>query len=210
MDALITFFRKKWLLPRIANYQSIQGWLSEGEATHLYHFASKVPAGGKILEIGCWKGKSTFCLAKGAPQAEVFSIDPFNAAGESDSKEEYAAKRGANSLLEQYEENLRSRGIQNGVKALVGYSHEFVDTFPDASLDLLFIDGDHSREGAEFDFTHFGPKVKPGGYIIFHDYRPRKKDFGPTWVVHNLVQPAGEFQKIGKFDSLWVGRKALR
>jgi MMP 1-O-methyltransferase len=207
MDLLITYIRKKLLLSQIQAYQSIQGWLSEGEATHLYHFAKKVPAGGTILEIGCWKGKSTFCLAKGAPQAQVISIDPFNAAGESDSLVEYAEKKGELSLLEQYQANLERLGVAQNVKALVGYSSAFVNEFEDQSLDLLFIDGDHSREGAEFDFTHFGNKVKIGGYIIFHDYRPSKKDFGPTWVINNLVVPGGHFQKIGKFDSLWVGQR---
>jgi MMP 1-O-methyltransferase len=207
MDLLITYIRKKLLLSRIKGYQSIQGWLSEGEATHLFHFANKVPMGGTILEIGCWKGKSTFCLAKGAPHAQVFSIDPFNAAGESDSLAEYAEKKGQSSLLEQYHANLERLGVAQNVKALVGYSSAFINEFEDESLDLLFIDGDHSREGAEFDFTHFGNKVKIGGHIIFHDYRPSKKDFGPTWVINNLVVPSARFQKVGKFDSLWVGKR---
>lgn len=34
-------------------------------------------------------------------------------------------------------------------------------------LDFLFIDGDH--EGVEEDFTMYGPLVRPGGWVAFHD-----------------------------------------
>jgi len=36
-------------------------------------------------------------------------------------------------------------------------------------LDLLFLDGDHSYEGVKRDFLLYGPMVRPGGVIAFHD-----------------------------------------
>ena len=36
-------------------------------------------------------------------------------------------------------------------------------------LDFLFIDGDHSYEGAKQDLEMFGPLVRSGGIIGFHD-----------------------------------------
>jgi cephalosporin hydroxylase len=36
-------------------------------------------------------------------------------------------------------------------------------------IDFLFIDGDHSYEGARADFEIYGPKVRKGGVIAFHD-----------------------------------------
>jgi cephalosporin hydroxylase len=38
------------------------------------------------------------------------------------------------------------------------------------SVDILFIDGDHSYEGVLNDFKNFSDLVKPGGYIVFDDY----------------------------------------
>jgi hypothetical protein len=35
--------------------------------------------------------------------------------------------------------------------------------------DMLFIDGDHSYEGVKQDFEMYGPLVRPGGMILFHD-----------------------------------------
>jgi predicted O-methyltransferase YrrM len=37
------------------------------------------------------------------------------------------------------------------------------------SVDLLFIDGDHSYAGVRADFENYAPLVKPGGLIAFHD-----------------------------------------
>ena len=36
-------------------------------------------------------------------------------------------------------------------------------------IDFLFIDGDHSYEGAKADFLNYGPMVRKGGVIAFHD-----------------------------------------
>jgi hypothetical protein len=40
----------------------------------------------------------------------------------------------------------------------------------------LFIDGDHSYQGARFDFETYGPMVKSGGIIALHDIYPSKAE----------------------------------
>lgn len=42
-------------------------------------------------------------------------------------------------------------------------------------IDLLLIDGDHSRAGALNDFNHYAGRVRPGGLILFHDIAPEAK-----------------------------------
>mgnify|MGYP005856555555 FL=1 len=39
----------------------------------------------------------------------------------------------------------------------------------DQQLDFVFIDGDHSYQGAKRDHNRWAKRVKPGGYIIHHD-----------------------------------------
>jgi len=41
--------------------------------------------------------------------------------------------------------------------------------FKDESVDFVYLDGDHSREGVLLDLRSWFPKVKKGGYIAGHD-----------------------------------------
>ena len=40
---------------------------------------------------------------------------------------------------------------------------------PPEPLELLFIDGDHSYEGAKADFERWQAFVRPDGHVLFHD-----------------------------------------
>jgi predicted O-methyltransferase YrrM len=39
-------------------------------------------------------------------------------------------------------------------------------------VDVLFIDGDHTRAGVEADFRMYSPLVRKGGLVAFHDIVP--------------------------------------
>ena len=52
-------------------------------------------------------------------------------------------------------------------------------------IDFLFIDGDHTYEGVKMDFEMYGPLVKEGGIIAFHD------------IV------AGEWESVGGVPQFW-------
>jgi len=40
----------------------------------------------------------------------------------------------------------------------------------DGSLDFVFVDGDHSMEGVRDDIAAWKAKIRPGGWMIGHDY----------------------------------------
>ncbi len=70
---------------------------------------------------------------------------------------------------------------------------------PDASLDLAFIDADHSYEGCKSDLEAWYPKVRPGGIFSGHDFENTEfPGFGVTQAVtefitsHNLHLELGE------------------
>ncbi len=193
------------LIRRIVRpYRSIGGFLSENEATECFRCANRLPARATAVEIGSWKGKSTYCLARGLHSGgHLHAIDPFDAAGEPDSAEIYARERLDRPLREQFEEN--TAPLADRVSVHQGYSQTFVGKFP--SIHFLLIDGDHSINGARFDFENFAPRIVSGGWLAFHDYYPERLDLGPTWVVDNLVKPAGLFREFTRADSLWVGQK---
>lgn len=193
----------KRALFEISEYKNIEGWLTDREAYGLYSISRKVKKNGVIVEIGSWKGKSTFCLAKGLKNGKVFAIDPFNAEGESGSKEKYEETKGTIPLFEQFSKAMMKYGVWTKIEPLQGYSSQFKDKFK--QIDLLFIDGDHSIEGCDYDFVNFSTFVKPGGFIAFHDYDPDRTELGPTWVINNRLSDK-RFMFYKRYDSLWIAK----
>jgi len=61
------------------------------------------------------------------------------------------------------------------VSVLIGDSHTpaFAEkvkaALGDDPVDFLFIDGDHTEQGVAKDYEMYGPLVRPGGLIAFHD-----------------------------------------
>ena len=51
-----------------------------------------------------------------------------------------------------------------------GYSVPISAEFENESLDLVFIDGDHSYEGCKADIEAWLPKLRSGGVLAGHDY----------------------------------------
>lgn len=189
----------------ISEFKNIEGWLTDKEAYGLYSIARQVKNNGIIVEIGSWKGKSTYCIAKGLKNGKIFAIDPFNADGEPGSKETYEETKGDIPLIEQFKTTMNRHSLLNKIEILKGYSSQFIDKF--IQIDFLFIDGNHSIEGCDFDYLNYSPLIKKSGFIALHDYYPQREDLGPTWVIKNRLQNDTNFKFIRQFDSLWVARK---
>jgi predicted O-methyltransferase YrrM len=128
------------------------------EAALLYSLARDVQS-GPIAEIGRFKGGSTLVFASALPAGtELWSYD-FHVALRPDmpGSELDAELRGA---LERF-------GVADKVHLLVADSRT-ADPPPEP-LELLFIDGDHSYEGAKADYERWRAFVRPGGHLLFHD-----------------------------------------
>lgn len=76
------------------------------------------------------------------------------------------------------------------VRFLPGDSSAQIATLPDRSLDWIYIDGDHSRDGVAKDLDAARQKVKAGGTIIFNDYT--------LWSVGE-VMPYGVMSVVNAF-----------
>jgi hypothetical protein len=197
---------KQWFVrSKISPYKDIEGWLTEREAMGLYHFASLLPPGSTVVEIGSWKGKSTYCLARGLRHGRIEAIDPFDASGEPGSCEIYQKEKGQEPLIDQFRNKMGGLKVLDKIRIRHGSSRQFVGQ--SGAIDLLFIDGDHSQEACLFDFENYSPALRTGGYLAFHDFDPDRKDLGPTWVIENRVIPSGKYKFINLIDSLWVCQK---
>lgn len=196
---------KKRIKQQIKAFKNIQGYLTYNEAIQLYKIAKMLPKDAKAVEIGSWKGKSTYCIAKGLNKGTIYAIDPFDAAGDSAAKTTYERDKGQKPLKEQFLDNMTRHNLQHKIQPLEGYSKNFVGTIKD--IDFLFIDGDHSIEGCKFDYVNYKDDIKVGGIIAFHDYYKDKNELGPTYVIDNLIKEENCFKRLMLIDSLWVGMK---
>ncbi|MFH0806294.1 MAG: class I SAM-dependent methyltransferase [Candidatus Brennerbacteria bacterium] len=120
-----------------------------------------------VLEIGTDRGGVLFLLTKlSAPNATLISLDLPAARGG------YANWR---RLL------YRSFASPSQRMHFLKYDshdpaalHAVSKILAGRTLDLLFIDGDHTYEGVKKDFLMYSPLVKNGGLVAFHDvaYHP--------------------------------------
>jgi len=121
-----------------------------------------------VLEIGSYKGRSTVYLAAGVkllnnPSIRVIAIDPFV------DPEGVGGLPSTISTRPEFEQNLKLCCVDDVVD-IIQASSEFVTAqIRDYSVDVLFIDGDHTYEGVKRDFELYFSKVAVGGVIIFHD-----------------------------------------
>jgi len=64
-----------------------------------------------------------------------------------------------------------------------------VNQFPSDYFDWIYVDGDHSYEGATADLEQYRSKVKPGGFVAGDDYARGPKFFkdGVTRAVNDII-----------------------
>ena len=128
------------------------------EAALLYRLARDATT-GPFAEIGRFKGGSTVVFASALPEGvELWSYDLHVALRPDMSGEQ---------LDRELDDALQRLGVRHKVHLLVGDSRT-VEPPPDP-LELLFVDGDHSYEGARTDFDRWGGLVRDGGHLLFHD-----------------------------------------
>lgn len=128
------------------------------EAALLYRLARDA-TDGPFVEIGRFKGGSTMVFASALPEGvELWSYD-LHVALRPDLPGE--------ALDGELREALERYGLGDKVHVLVADSRKVAP--PSDRIELLFVDGDHSYEGARADYERWSALVRPGGHLLFHD-----------------------------------------
>lgn len=103
-----------------------------------------------------------------------------------------------NSVLE------KIKGQEDKVEILKGFSYKMAAHIPDNSVGLVYVDGDHTYQGARADIDSYWPKLVPGGIMCFHDaanptYGIRDAIFDFTKGGHgmNMLEEDGNIANIG-------------
>jgi predicted O-methyltransferase YrrM len=146
--------------------KSVPGYLLENEARFLGFMAACSPAKGVIVEIGSFKGRSTVMLAKVAGHyglGPIIAIDPHT-------HNLSLAHQGTPlpSTYDEFQSSLRTAGVSEHVEVHRAFSTDISSTW-DRDIRFLWIDGDHTYEGAKADFDGFSRFVALNGVVALHD-----------------------------------------
>lgn len=128
----------------------------------------------RIFEIGTYRGASSELLLQLLPEAQVISIafvSESRSARQFNNDELGVAEVGA----------LVSPANRGRFTQLIGDSHQIdpqVFVRDHGRMDLVFIDGDHSRDGVRQDTELARAILAPGGAIAWHDANPKRRYLG--------------------------------
>lgn len=178
----------------------IEGWLSEAQGRALHQAAAQASGRGAIVEIGSWKGRSTAWLAHGARERglRVLAVDPHV-----HSREDPDAR-----TFDAFQRNLDRAGLLEAVDPLVMTSAEAVRLVT-APVEVLFVDGDHSVEGARRDAELWLPRVMAGGTVMFHDVASSGYA-GPRRVFQREICRSPEYHRVRRVGSMGIAERTAR
>ena len=172
--------------------------MSDDQGRRLYAAATRCPAGGRIVEIGSFQGRSTIVLASGAPSSvEIVAIDP-HAGNDRGPQEiagfvdEAAGDRAA------FEANLARAGVAERVRHVARFS-DAAHAEVDDPIDVLYIDGAHRYGPARADIRDWGRRVGDGGTMLIHD---SFSSIGVTLAIVRELVLGRRFRYVGRSRSL--------
>ena len=190
------------------------GFLPAHEAAALFDAASGAKP-GIWLEIGTYCGKSTVVLGGAAREvgAQVIAVDHHRGSEENQPGWEWHdetlvdPEAGRLDTLPSLRRTLRIAQLEQTVTPIVA-STQSVGRWWSTPLEFLFLDGNHTEEVAQHDYSVFASHVVPDGILAVHDVFPDPADGGqPPWHVVQRAVDSGAFVQISVTDSLRVLRR---
>jgi predicted O-methyltransferase YrrM len=159
---------KRSRFPFSNELREVRGATPDEIGMALADFAVQVPADQEIVELGVFQGRTALIMAWGARQghgAHVTAIDPWDTEGnvydppftDPDSR-----------VWAEY--RVRELGYTDAIDLVQGFSADVADEWTGKPVGLLYVDGDHTREGARLDIETWARHLAPGAVIAVDDY----------------------------------------
>ena len=146
-----------------------------------------------VLEIGTGRGGTLFLLARAAHErALLMSIDAPEGDAAFCGRPAYKRRERLYGALGRREQRVVYISADSHDQAT---RSRVLDALDGEALDLLFIDGDHTLEGVEADFSMYAPLVRSGGLVAFHDIVP-----GPPEAVGGVPAFWGQIRRPGSLE----------
>ena len=179
----------------------IPGWMPEPELKILERLARTVPAGGAMVEVGPFCGRSSWCWSKTVdPSVSITCIDiwdpaehpytpPTKTEAGADAGEDFGRttrEKGSWGTRENFDYYTQDCHNITGIR---GHSPaDFLD-WPEESLDLVFLDGVHHNPMFHDDVAHWYPRLKSGGTLCGDDCARTHPDV--LWTIDDFCKERG-------------------
>lgn len=183
--------------------KAAKGFMPPDEGTALYETAVRYGRLGPLLEIGTYCGKSAIYLGAAArlTGSVVVTVDHHHGSEENQAGWEYHDPSlvdpltGRMDTLPTFRKTIGAAGLEDHVIAVVGASRT-VAALWNRPVALLFIDGGHSEEYAQADYTDWARWVMVGGALAIHDVFPDPADGGQApYRVYQRALASGAFEE---------------
>lgn len=193
-----------------------RGFMPDEEGLALYESGREAAAGGPMLEVGSYCGKSAVYLgaAARAGGSVLFSVDHHRGSEENqrgwehhDAGLEDPTNTARLETLPFFRQTIDEAGLDDVVIAVVGHSPAIARWWR-TPLGFLFIDGGHSEAAAQADYAGWAPLVVKGGTLAIHDVFPDPADGGrPPFMIYERALASGAFEEVRAVGSLRVLRR---
>jgi tRNA G46 methylase TrmB len=122
-----------------------------------------------FIEVGVWKGENLIPIARKFPKLICYGVDAYNPITYSDQSVmvDGVALYLQDSSDEIFNEILESTRDFSNINIIRASSNSAAELFQDESIDLVFIDANHSFHSVSNDIKCWLPKVKRGGGVIW-------------------------------------------
>lgn len=150
----------------------------------------------KTAELGIWKGRTFLHMLLHCPNTTIIGVDAWKVRPEN--KGVPGGETYERWDMKTFEGYVRDRSKVFGDRAIIikANTDEAAAQVEDGSLDLVFIDADHSEAGVRNDIKNWVPKVRKGGFVTGHDI---------DWpTVVKVVQQNFRHHSIGPDNVWWV------
>jgi methyltransferase family protein len=137
-----------------------------------------MPEGAVCAEIGVWKGDFAVDIVRLTHPKKLYLIDPWAFVDDERYRQSFygGARATGQSDMDAIYRDVTARfapEIESGTVEICRETSQAVaERLPPASLDWVYIDGDHTYEAVARDLALYGERVKPGGWITGDDYGP--------------------------------------
>lgn len=130
---------------------------------------ASLPKGGVVAEIGVWEGDFSQRILEICEPKELHLIDPWLYMPEF-SNTGFGKKKNEHLMEERYHKVVARFADDPRVKVHRALSDVALSAMPDASLDWVYIDGNHNEPIVGNDIALSLQKVKPNGIIAGDDF----------------------------------------